>query len=218
MKKLEWFKFSPSEWMMGKISRCRPETRANYVTLCCLYWNANGTMQVEDAKMEFSINGWQEIIRYKLIEYSDDNQHITIKFMDEQLNDIRKTFERNSLAGKRSAEIRSQRSFNTPLTPLKQPLNTQSTDIRYKNKELHVYRQIEHLSITHDDFQKLASIYTSQRVDSILDDISNYQHIKKYKSLFLTAKKWLQLSEKPKDNGLFQADSSYENIMKKLGK
>ena len=203
--------------MMGKISRCRPETRANYVTLCCLYWNANGCMLVDDAKMEFSINGWQEIIRYKLLEFTDDNHQITIKFLDEQLQDIRKTFERNSLAGKRSAAIRSKQPLNNPSTTLQQPFNNEPTDIRYKNKEC-IYRQIEHLSITHDDFEKLASIYTAKRVDSILDDISNYQHIKKYKSLFLTAKKWLQLSEKPKENGLFPTDSSYENIMKKLAK
>lgn len=217
MKKLEWFKFSPTEWMIGKISRCRPETRANYITLCCLYWNSNGCMLVEDAKMEFSVTGWQEIIRYKLIEFTDDNHQILIKFLDEQLHEIRKTFERNSLAGKRSAELRSKRSFNTPSTPLKQPLNTQSTDIRYKNKE-YMYRQIEHLSITHEEFEKLANMYSKQQVDSILDDIANYKNIKKYKSLFLTAKKWLQLASKPQQNDLFQSDSSYENIMKKLGK
>jgi hypothetical protein len=217
MKKLEWFKFSPSEWMMGKISRCRPDTRASYVTLCCLYWNANGQMNPEDAKLEFTINGWQEIIRYKLVEFSDDNSRILIKFLDEQLDDIRKTFERNSLAGKRSAEIRSKRTFNTPSTPLQQPFNTQSTDIRYKNKES-IYRQIEHLSITHTEFDKLASIYGKPAVDSIFDDIANYKNIKKYKSLFLTAKKWLELSAAKTNNDLFQSDSSYENIMKKLGK
>lgn len=65
-------------------------------------------------------------------------------------------------------------------------------DIIIDNNTVSSYRQFSHLSISHEEFEKLKQIgYSQEQIDSILDSIENYGPNKKYKSLYLTAKKWL---------------------------
>jgi len=55
------------------------------------------------------------------------------------------------------------------------------------------YRSFAHLSLSHSDYEKLIEFgYSNNQIDNILDSIENYKDNKKYKSLYLTAKKWLQ--------------------------
>lgn len=58
-----------------------------------------------------------------------------------------------------------------------------------------IYRSFAHLSMSKDEFNKLLTTYSQQDVDDILDAIENYKDNKKFKSLYLTAKKWLKKNE-----------------------
>ena len=61
-----------------------------------------------------------------------------------------------------------------------------------KEKKQKTHIQFDHLSISIDDHQKLiAAGYTENQVNEIYQDIENYKGNKKYKSLYLTALKWL---------------------------
>lgn len=76
------------------------------------------------------------------------------------------------------------------------------TDTIYKqvNKETKnkIYKSFAHLSISVIDFDKLVeSGYSKTQVDNVLESIENYVSNKKYKSLYLTAKKWL--AKEPKE-------------------
>ena len=62
------------------------------------------------------------------------------------------------------------------------------------NKE-NIYRSFDNLSLSKDEYNKLLTDYTKQQIDDILDDIENYKDNKKFKSLYLTAKKWLKKNE-----------------------
>jgi hypothetical protein len=82
------------------------------------------------------------------------------------------------------------------------PVNTQSKVNNSKvneNKE-NIYRSFIHLSISIDEVEKLKIDYDIKTIDSILDSIENYKDNKKYKSLYLTAKKWLE--KEPKKDSL----------------
>jgi hypothetical protein len=78
-----------------------------------------------------------------------------------------------------------------------QPTSNQraTTNNKEKNNKENIYRSFEHLRISVGDFNKLCVNYTKEQVNDILDAIENYKDNKKFKSLYLTAKKWLKKNE-----------------------
>ena len=69
-------------------------------------------------------------------------------------------------------------------------------DKNYKNEE-NIYRQFDHLKILRPEFDKLvAEGWLPEQVDNILSRIENYAQNKTYKSLYLTARNWLQKEPK----------------------
>ncbi|MDC1302270.1 conserved phage C-terminal domain-containing protein [bacterium] len=85
-EKLQWFKFTPSDWMMGKILKCPEITQARFMKLCCLYWNKECNLSYEDAEIEVDDEHLKILIKKKVIKSENDN--ITIEFLKEQLSEI----------------------------------------------------------------------------------------------------------------------------------
>lgn len=81
MEKLVWFKFSPRDWVMGKIQRCPEVTQARFVRLMCMYWNKECEMTLEDAEIEIDKEHLDILISKKVILV--ENDFIKIKFLDE---------------------------------------------------------------------------------------------------------------------------------------
>lgn len=96
MDKLQWFKFTPSDWMMGKIQRCPEITQARFMRLCCLYWNKECLLSFEDAEIEIDKEHLDILISKKIIKSEDD--FIKIEFLDEQMDGIIETSEKRRAA------------------------------------------------------------------------------------------------------------------------
>lgn len=120
----------------------------------------------------------------------------------------------------------STQEGNTEETPRKQFGNTkddrkgkEGKGMERNGKEEEIfYRKFAHLKISNEEFNNLLNLgFSKEKIDSILDDIENYKRNTKYKSLFLTAKKWL---EKEKNSGKKENQpnqpkgNSLENILK----
>jgi len=86
MDKLQWFKFTPSDWIMGKIQRCEEVTQARFIRLCCVYWNKYCIMSYDDAEIEIDKNHLDILINKKIIK--NKNGNIDIFFLLEQFKKI----------------------------------------------------------------------------------------------------------------------------------
>ena len=96
---------------------------------------------------------------------------------------------------------------------------TDTIDKQYNNITNEQYRSFAHLSISINEFHKLEVEYYKKDIDSILDDIQNYAKNKTYKSLYLTAKKWLRdITKKGQEVKPYKTgdDILVENINRKL--
>ena len=67
MDKLQWFKFSPSSWMMGRIQRCNNELQGRFIRLCCTYWNHKCELEIEEAEIELGEDGFREFLKLRII-------------------------------------------------------------------------------------------------------------------------------------------------------
>jgi len=96
MEKLTWFKFTPSDWVMGKIQRCPEVTQARFIRLCCVYWNKDCVLSYDEADIEVDKEHLDILISKKVIKLEDG--FIGIDFLNEQLLEISKTSEKRRFA------------------------------------------------------------------------------------------------------------------------
>ena len=89
MDKLQWFKFTPTDWIMGKIQRCPEITQARFMRLICLYWNKECVLSYEDAEIEIDKEHLDILIGKKIIKIEDN--FLLIEFLNEQLENIAET-------------------------------------------------------------------------------------------------------------------------------
>ena len=221
MEKLQWFKFSPMDWTMGKISRLPFQTQGLYVRLCCVYWNKECIMTEAEALFEMGEEPFNILVSANIIKV-DESGCICIDFLDQQMNEILETAKRNKLAGIKSGIVRRNKS-NTRSTKT----NDRSTTVQRNrttlernrtdkdiDKEKDIYRCFDNLSISVDEYNKLVEIWDASVVNSVLDSIENYKQNHKYKSLYLTARSWL--GDKPKKNESESGDNLVSNVMKQI--
>lgn len=100
MDKLQWFKFSPVDWLMGKIQRVPEITQIRFIRLVCLYWNKECILSIEDAEIEIDKEHLDMLVSKKIVKLF--NGRVVIDFLDEQLDGIAGTREER----KRAANIR----------------------------------------------------------------------------------------------------------------
>jgi hypothetical protein len=89
MDKLQWFKFTPTDWIMGKIQRCPEITQARFMRLICLYWNKECILSYDDAEIEIDKEHLDILIAKKIVRLVDE--FISIEFLNEQLVNISET-------------------------------------------------------------------------------------------------------------------------------
>ncbi len=211
MDQLQWFKFSPANWTMGRISKMPYDVQGAYLRLCCIYWNKGCYSSIEDAKLELLDvpDAYDKLVNYGIVK--SDDAHIHIDFLDEQYDAIMQTKAKLSEAGKRGAKAKKSKGKGKAKGRLRE---TPADKIR-EDKNREIYLSIEHLTLYQDEYVKLCEVWAEPLVENVLDAIGNYKNISKYKSLYLTARQWLK--DKPKLSDQKGVKDEYaENVMKQI--
>lgn len=139
MEKLQWFKFSISEWKMGKIQRCTLEAKSSFIELCCLYWINETKLSIEDAIIECDEQNYKNLLSKKVIKEVDG--FIKIYFLDEQFeNALNKSEKAKDAVAKRWAKRNSNvnqlnNESNTNVLQLNNESNTEENRIEEKREE-----------------------------------------------------------------------------------
>lgn len=144
MDNLQWFKFSPADWMMGRIQRQPPQVQVDFLRLCCKYWQKDGDLTIEDAEIE-AMDSYSALVKYKIIK--EENSVITIDFLDEQLDSLEGKRIQASKAGKKSAEARrAKKEANERATTVQQnptPVEISSTELNRVEKSREEESRVE---------------------------------------------------------------------------
>ena len=174
MKQLPWFKFSPADWMMGRISRQSCEVQVAFLRLCCIYWNSECEMTVEHAELECD-GYFDRLVALKMVEVVGDK--IGIKFLNIQYEEGREKRQKMSNAGKASAE----RKFNERSTNVQQTLNERSIE---KGREDKIREDIR------VDKKKSKGAYTRENfIDDLLGDFKTDADLRSVTKTWLQKKK-----------------------------
>lgn len=83
---LHWFKFSPLDWMTGRIRKETPRVQVAFLELVCQYWKNDCVMTIEQAKLEVPAPDLERLIARRLVKIQCDC--IKIQFLDEQMTSI----------------------------------------------------------------------------------------------------------------------------------
>ena len=113
MKSYQWFKFSPSDWIMGRIMRASCESQAAFIRLTCKYWNNECLMTYEDAELECGEDELNELVKLKIVKTDELKSSITIKFLDEQNMEIQEMRQKRSESGKKGGEAKAKKEQAT---------------------------------------------------------------------------------------------------------
>ena len=184
MDKLQWFKFTPTDWIMGKIQRCAEITQSRFIRLICIYWNKECLLSFEDAEIEIDKEHLDILIGKKIIKIEEN--FLVIEFLNEQLENISETSEKRRKAVLQRWEKAKQN--NTSVSEINTSVLQKDTEKRREEKDrekirLDKEKKESDFIIFWNKYNKKLNIKDSKKkflslkqeqIDKIIEVVDNY--------------------------------------------
>jgi len=110
--RLPFFKFDIQSWLTGNIRFLTPEEQGVFITLCALIWRDGGTYKINSFTHR-QLNTSEQVLNKCLIVFNkadillNNDGVLSVKFINEQIEETARIREKRSKAGKKSAEKRA---------------------------------------------------------------------------------------------------------------
>lgn len=149
VKELPFFKFTPTEWLVGKISFQSLEVQGAFIQCCCMFWKNSGVIKVDDMDYRIGKDNLAKLIEYDFVKVIDD--FLRIEFLEEQLFSFEGVRRSRSLSGIKSAEKKAEakkalveanstnvEESSTSVEENSTSCQQNSTDIRHKTEDIDI--------------------------------------------------------------------------------
>lgn len=231
MDKLQWFKFTPTDWVMGKIQRCPEITQARFMRIICIYWNKECVLSYEDAEIEIDKEHLDILISKKIIKI--DEMFLVIDFLNEQfdvINNKRDKNQENGLKGGRppkNQEVGTSvfyvvRLYDNDESFTKAGITSSSTKRRMNNIPYSYEILFEKIMDTHQALEMESLIYSNCEQYTPLKDFGGklecYRNSLDVINLCITQNNPTQTEDKPTINQIKPEKSREEEEEEKSKK
>ncbi len=130
-KGFPYFKFIATEWLTGDIVYEPLSVQGLFINICSVYWQRGGELTIEDVKKRYKNPPELEALTDGFISVSDGI--ISIKFLDEQLEEAAYTSKKNTDNGLKGG--RPKKTQNNPTVSENNPSETQNNLNRIRIRE-----------------------------------------------------------------------------------
>lgn len=133
------FKFIVADWLTGRIVAEEFDVQGLYVNICALYCKNAGNLTIDEINLRYKNPPQLNALLGKFIFLIEEN-HVSIKFLDEQISQKKHIKSILSDSGKKSATLKANKTnqnstyleptLNLPSTHLEPTLNPPSTHLQ----------------------------------------------------------------------------------------
>lgn len=131
-KELPYFKFSVADWLTGDIVYEDFNIQGLFINICAIYWQRNGILSIEDINKRYKNPIELSELSGRFFSLSDG--FISIKFLDEQIEDRKRLSNTNSGNGKKGGRPKA-------LVTLEEKANANRTLTEHKAKESNIEKK-----------------------------------------------------------------------------
>lgn len=203
-KELPFFKFTPTEWLVGKISFQPLEVQGAFIQCCCMYWKQNGLLSRKDIDYRAGKHNIDILVEYDFIK-EDQSGNLNIDFLEEQLLHFNKIRQKRAEIGSIGGVAKAKNNLANATENV--DFAKQSVaDIRYKNKDIYI-NNILMSEISISDDEKFF-IVKGEKITPKGDDIKYYKIAESFRRTFINNLKEKNSPYNNQKNAKFSAYTS----------
>lgn len=133
-KELPFFKFKPTEWLVGKISYQSLEIQGAFIQCCAIFWKNSGVLTVDQIDWKIGKQNLELLINHDFISIDKDG-FLSIEFLQEQLVFFQEISQKRAELGSKGGVAKATKKLAKATEIL--PIAYQNVaDIRIETKDI----------------------------------------------------------------------------------